>query len=449
MDLSERDRCLIWHPFTQEQTADLPTVITGGKGSYVFDSQCRPLLDLVSSWWVNIHGHAQPDIARQIYDQCLKLEHVIFAGFTHEPAVTLCENLRTILPSSLRRFFFTDNGSTAVEVALKMSVQYWKNKGYSERTGFIALRGSYHGDTVGAMSLGLQSGFHDQFSSLCFPVKFIPFPDTWIGDETVESKEEEALRAMTSLLEECPGKIAALLVEPFVQGAAGFKMCRPSFIAAISRMARERDILVVFDEIMTGFGRTGTYFALEQIGFVPDMICLSKGLTGGFLPLALTVTSHAIYESFLDSSFDKAFAHGHSYTANPVACAAANASFKLLTRPETMKSINDIGRIHREVMEAFLGGRDYEKVFDADVPLSIAEHVQRVRVYGTIAAFDVSETVDLKQLRVRCQQEGILIRPLHRSVYFLPPYSITPDELKKAYGILFGVIKSLLSSARA
>lgn len=418
MDLSVRDRKLIWHPFTQEQSADPPTVIIRGKGSYIFDADNNKLLDLVSSWWVNIHGHTHPEIARAIYEQALKLEHVIFAGFTHEPAVTLCESLTTILPPRLAKFFFSDNGSTAVEVALKMATQYWKNKGLSKNL-FLSLEGGYHGDTWGAMSVGQRSGFYDVFSDLCFPVKFIPFPDTWHGDENVTEKEQAALEVLRTYLRLDGEKISAIIMEPLVQGASGMRMCRPTFVCELVELVRQHNILVIFDEVMTGFGRTGTYFAFEQINVIPDLICLSKGITGGFLPLALTVCTQEIYNMFLGDN-GKTFFHGHSYTANPISCAAALASFKILTQPETMASIRTIKYTHLAHKSKLLK----------------CQNVEHVRVQGTIMAFDVKETVDLKTLKEKCRRSGILVRPLHRSVYMIPMYSTLPEELERAYEVI-------------
>lgn len=422
MDLIQRDRKLIWHPFTQELSCSQPSVITKGKGSYLFDNENNKLLDLISCWWVNIHGHAHPEIAHAIYKQSLKLEHVIFAGFTHEPAITLCESLASHLPAQLAKFFFSDNGSTAVEVALKMSFQYWKNKGLNKSL-FLSMEGAYHGDTWGAMSVGLQSGFHDVFSELCFAVKFIPFPETWHEDVNVKKKEDIALEILQTHLYNYGKYIAAMIIEPLVQGASGMRMCRPTFINEVVKLVRQFNILVIFDEVMTGFGRTGTIFAFEQVNAVPDILCLSKGITGGFLPLALTVTTLDIYSAFLGTN-DKMFAHGHSYTGNPISCAAAVASFQILTKPETLISMKEIHRTHIEQMSELLK----------------CKNVEHFRVQGTIAAFDVKESVNLIEFKEKCKQNGILIRPLGKSVYLIPPFSILSEELKRAYEIMLSIL---------
>lgn len=429
MILSERDKKIIWHPFTQEKTAPLPIAIKSAKGAYLYDEDNKPYLDLISSWWVNLHGHAQPDIAKAIYEQALKLEHVIFAGFTHEPAVSLCEKLRQLLPSSLSRFFFSDNGSTSVEVALKMAYQYWVNQG-SQKKFFLSFEGGYHGDTFGAMSVSARSGFHDAFQKLFFSVLMLPFPHTWENDLEVEKKEEEALDKLKAYLSEYKDEIAALIVEPLVQGASGMRMCRPEFIKKVVEQVQSQGILVIFDEIMTGFGRTGTYFARDQIGVVPDFICLSKGITGGFLPLAVTVTSETIYNAFLSENWSCAFAHGHSYTANPLACAAGLASFELLTNESTKNRIQGIHQAHQK-------GLLYLKSKKAPI--------KQTRVLGTISAFEVeNDSVHLNRiLKDRFIEAGLLIRPLGNTVYLLPPYCISDQELEETYFKIETVLNNL------
>ncbi|CAH0381912.1 unnamed protein product [Bemisia tabaci] len=425
MNLAERDRKILWHPFTQEKTAPIPIAVKRAEGSYIYDVDDKAYLDLISSWWVNLHGHAHPKIAGAIYEQSLRLEHVIFAGFTHEPAVTLCEKLKALLPQKLSKFFFSDNGSTAVEVALKMSYQYWWNKDERDKTVFLSFEGAYHGDTFGAMSVGVTSGFHDPFSRLFFSVLTIPFPETWIGDDQVENKENHALQILERHLQADAHKIAALILEPLVQGASGMRMCRPEFVSRAVNLARQYGILIIFDEIMTGFGRTGSYFALEQVNFVPDFICVSKGLTGGFLPLAITATTDRIYDAFLSEHFTKAFAHGHSYTANPLGCAAGIASLELLTQPDVMAKLNRIHLTHKKELEK----------------LSAAfTDIHRTRVTGTIAAFDIPYA---QLLKPKFLEKGLLLRPLGNTIYLLPPYCISDSELEGAYKTVAEIIKSL------
>ncbi|WP_250295912.1 adenosylmethionine--8-amino-7-oxononanoate transaminase [Wolbachia endosymbiont of Oedothorax gibbosus] len=423
MNLSERDRKIIWHPFTQEKVAKLPIAIKKACGSYLYDENSKPYLDLISSWWVNLHGHAHPKIAKAIYEQSMTLEHVIFAGFTHEPAVTLCEKLRTLLPDKLSRFFFSDNGSTAVEVALKMAYQYWWNQGNREKTTFLSFAGGYHGDTFGAMSVGAKSGFHDAFSNLLFSVLTVPFPETWDEDEEIENKEKHSLKVLEGHLRAGSRKIAALILEPLVQGASGMRMCRPEFVKKVVNLVRQHGILIICDEVMTGFGRTGTYFAFEQTQIIPDFLCISKGLTGGFLPLALTVTTEEVYAAFLSEHLTKTFAHGHSYTANPLGCTAAIASLDLLVKHDTMESIKRIHGIHKKEL----------------VNLSEAcKNIEHTRVTGTIAAFDVH---DAQTLKIKFLEQGLLIRPLGNSVYLLPPYSTSTFELEEAYNKIRNILR--------
>ena len=419
MTLSTRDRQWVWHPFTQEKTAPMPIAIQRGHGAYLYDEDGRAYLDLISSWWVNLHGHANARIADRISEQAKTLEHVIFAGFTHAPAVVLCEALSAMLPSTLTRFFFSDNGSTSVEVALKMSYQAHRNNGQSHRTLFLAFEGGYHGDTFGAMAVGACSGFHDAFRDLFFGVRHIPFA-------RYEEDEETALSALDRVLADEGDRIAALILEPLVQGASGMHMCRPDFVRAVVARVRAQGIFVIFDEVMTGFGRTGSLFALEQVDVVPDVLCLSKGLTGGFLPLALTVTTDSIYDAFWGDTMDRAFTHGHSYTANPLACAAALASLEILQEPATWHAIRAIHDTHHRGIQTL-----------CELPC-----VQNPRILGTIAAFDVvSERPDLNTyLKARFLERGLLLRPLGNTVYMMPPYVTTAEDLEKSYEGIRAVI---------
>ncbi len=428
MSLTQRDSQMIWHPFTQEKTADLPIVIKEGKGSYLFDDKGKKYVDLISSWWVNLHGHGHPVICDAIYSQAKKLEHVIFAGFTHEPAVLLCEKLRTSVPSSLTKFFFSDNGSTAVEVALKMAHQYWRHKGEAQRTVYLGFDGGYHGDTFGAMAVGKKSHFHDPFHKLLCDSIFLPFPSTWKNDEHIVQKEERALDALAHILQEKGNMLSAFICEPLVQGAGGMRMCRPEFLARVVRMIKDHGILVIYDEVMTGFGRLGTYFATEQVGVAPDFLCIAKGLTGGFLPLALTVTTQDIYDAFLDDAWEKAFAHGHSYTANPIACSAALASYELLQRQETHTAIHNIHVSHERGLRML-----HEEC---------GHMVRGLRCTGTIAAWEVNaEHTPPAYFKKEFLRRGLLLRPLGNTIYILPPYAVTTEDLDDAYSIIADVMK--------
>ena len=298
-NILDLDRQYVWHPFTQAQTAPDPIPIASARGIRLYAQDGREFLDMVSSWWVNIHGHAHPTIAAAIAQQAQTLEQVIFAGFTHQPAVQLARELVQRLPEGLTRVFFSDNGSTAVEVALKMALQYWHNHGETQRTRFLAFEGGYHGDTVGAMSAGKGCGFFDTYGSLLFEVGLLPFPATWDDDNEVEAREQAALARLETFIAEHGATLAGVIVEPLIQGSAGMRMCRPAFLQALSKRLREANILLIFDEVMTGFGRTGALFASLKAQVTPDIICLSKGLTAGFLPMSVTVATEAVYAAFL------------------------------------------------------------------------------------------------------------------------------------------------------
>ena len=416
------DRRHVWHPFTQMQTAPEPLAIASGRGAVLTTEGGDELIDLISSWWVTTHGHSHPQIVAAISEQAARLEQVIFAGCTHAPAAELAAALSARLPGDLERVFFSDDGSTAVEVALKMASQYWLNRG-EERSRILAFEGGYHGDTVGAMSVGCSTGFFDAYRGLMFAVDTLPFPATWEGDEDVEAKEAEALACLDGWLERHAGQIAALIVEPLVQGAGGMRMCRAGFLRTLAARLEQAGVLLILDEVMTGFGRTGALFACERAGVVPDMICLSKGLSGGFLPISVTVCRAQIYDAFLDESFARALVHGHSFTANPIACAAANASLRLFEEEQTLARLPGIEALHRERL-----------THTARLPA--AGHG---RVTGTIAALDVMgaeaayDSTTSPRLRAFFQSRGLLIRPLGNVIYLMPPYCITDAQLHRAW----------------
>ncbi|RYE06134.1 MAG: adenosylmethionine--8-amino-7-oxononanoate transaminase [Rickettsiaceae bacterium] len=426
--LISKDQKFIWHPFTQGMLEKLPIHITKGHESYLYDVTGKKYLDLISSWWVNLHGHANPYIAKAIYDQALTLEHVIFAGFTHQPAVTLCDKISSLLPFSLSKFFFSDNGSTAVEVAIKIAYQFWRNND-AERNIFLSFEGGYHGDTFGAMSVGQDSKFHDNFRKLFFKVLTIPFPFTFNGDQEIEQKEQQSLNKLALYLAQYGSNIAAFILEPLIQGASGMRICRPNFIEQVVSLLKKYNILTICDEIMTGFNRTGTLFAFEQTKCIPDIICLSKGLTGGFLPMALTVVDQKIYQAFLSKDHRKTFMHGHSYTANPLGCAAAIASLELLLRQDTQDRIENIATIHSEGLQMI-----------ADIPIVLS-----TRQIGTIAAFDLDNAkTNMETLKVRLLAAGLLLRPLNNTIYLLPPYCTSSSDLKEAYEKIKSILITMM-----
>ncbi|MBF0444505.1 MAG: adenosylmethionine--8-amino-7-oxononanoate transaminase [Magnetococcales bacterium] len=421
-DLITLDSNHVWHPFTQEATAPDPIHITSASGATLNAANGKKYLDLISSWWLTTHGHAHPKIAKAIAKQAKQLEQVIFAGFTHKPAVTLATNLVNILPKNLTRVFFSDNGSTSVEVALKMARQYYLNQG-EKRDKFLAFQGGYHGDTVGAMSVGATTGFFNPFKPMLFPVDTIPFPQTWINDQEVEKKENQTLIELDKYLNKHKNQCAAVLIEPLVQGASGMRMCSPQFMQKMAEKIKEAGVLLICDEVMTGFGRTGEMFASQKAKINPDIICLSKGLTAGFMPLSVTVCTQEIYKGFLSASFDKAFAHGHSFTANSLSCAAAVASLKLFKKEKTLKKITKIQKIHQQRI----------------TPLLNHEKIEKPRITGAIAALEF-KTKDpgysskiAPKLKKFFISRGLLIRPLGNVLYLLPPYCISSSDLHRAW----------------
>lgn len=414
LDLDHR---YIWHPYTQEQTMAPPVVAVRGSGAYIEADDGQRYLDLVSSWWTNLHGHSEPAIARAIAEQAAQMEQVIFADFTHVPAVRLAQRLAGELPGDLQRVFYSDDGSTSVEVAIKMALQYFLNRGQGSRNQLLAFEGSYHGDTVGAMSLGRTSGYFHPWEPLLFPVGMLPFPATWIDDPDVEAKEKAALDALEKAL---TPDVAAVIIEPLIQGAGGMRMCRPEFLSAMAERIQTAGSLLIFDEVMTGFGRTGDLFACLKANVVPDFVCFSKGITGGFLPMAATVVREPIHEAFLGDRLDLAFLHGHSYTANPLGCAAGLASLDLLTTVDCRTRIAAIEAIHRERILGVAG--------------------KRPRVTGTVAAIDLGDdgyaSATGPRLKAEFRAAGMLLRPLGPVVYFLPPYCISPADLHRAWDLL-------------
>jgi adenosylmethionine---8-amino-7-oxononanoate aminotransferase len=413
--LSQRSADAVWHPFTQMKIADLPIAVVKGEGVYLYDESGKSYIDAISSWWTTLHGHGHPYIAQQIAAQAKTLEHVIFAGFTHEPAVRLAERLLQKLPGQQSRVFFSDNGSTAVEVGLKMAFQFWHNQG-TKKSKVIAFKGAYHGDTFGAMAVGDRSAFTEPFFPFLFDVEFVESPAI---------NAELCLKSVNQLV--AKGDVAAIIFEPLVQGAGGMLMYDASVLNEIIHICRQNDVLVIADEVMTCFYRTGKFSASDYLNVYPDIFCLSKGLTGGVMAMGVTTCTSAIYEAFLSDDFmHKTFFHGHSFTANPLACASANASLDLLEKPETLASIERIARKHSE----FLQRESIQQMF--------INH----RQMGTIAAFDVPADKPGYGSAVRdvlnpyFLKNGILMRPLGNTLYLLPPYCITDEQLDLVYNAI-------------
>ena len=433
--MSARDLHL-WHPFTQVGADPAPLRIRRAEGVYLETDDGRRILDAISSWWVNLHGHAHPAIAAAIGKQAERLEHVLFAGFSHEPAEELASRLGKIVPAELRHIFFSDDGSTAVEVALKMAVQFWRNNGRAEKRRIVALEHAYHGDTFGAMSVSDDSPFTGAFEALRLPV--LRAHSAYCAHCPVGRERAtchiECLENLEGLLVERGHEIAAVIVEPLLQGAGGMIVHPEEFLAGIRRLTAEHDVLLIADEVLTGFGRTGAMFACDRARVAPDFLCVAKGLTGGFLPLAATLTTDRVYEAFSGPDRSRTFFHGHSYTANPIACAAANANLQIFDTEPVFNRIAEIEKVHAARLPGF-----------ADHP-----GVADTRHIGTVAAIElkVPDAGYLSSLRPRLYEfylnRGVLLRPLGNVVYLLPPYVITSGQLNFAYDVIQDSLALLL-----
>jgi len=408
----------LWHPTTQVATSPVPLQVRRARGCELELADGRRLIDAISSWWVTLHGHAEPSIAASIARQAQRLEQVIFANFSHQPAEQLATRLSAL--TGLQRLFFSDNGSTAIEVALKIAWQWWTNQGQS-RQQLIAFDGAYHGDTFGAMAVGERSLFTAPYEPLLFEVCRIAWPHTSWGDATVEAREQQALSQLEQALRT---PTAAVILEPLLQGASGMRLVRPAYVRAVAERVQASGALLIADEVMTGFGRTGALFACQKAGVQPDLMALSKGLTGGFLPMGVTMASERLYQGFIGNKAELTFFHGHSFTANPLGCAAALASLDLLqNQPERYQQFEPR---HSPLLEV------------------LAQHprVVRPRCLGTIAAFDVKAGDDGylnpvgKQLQRLCLEMGVYLRPLGNTVYLLPPLCISDEQLQRCYDAL-------------
>ncbi len=418
-DLIEKDKQYVWHPFTQMHTAPDPLVIVKAKDTILTDENGKEYIDVNSSWWVNVHGHGRPELKKALETQFEQVDHVIFAGATHPKAIELSERICKILPGNFNKVFFSDDGSTAVEVALKMVFQFWHNQGKSKKR-IVALEGAYHGDTFGAMSIGQRGYFNEPFEHFFFEVDFLPFPDG--------TNEHEILTRAQQLADS--GEIAGLIVEPLVQGSAGMRMYSAEFLDKLVRIFKNAQAKIIFDEIMTGWGRTGEMFAMNYCAELPDITCLSKGLTGGVLPLGLTIATNEIYNAFLSEDKLKALLHGHSYTGNPLACAVACASLDIFAQEETTRNRKRVADKMAEFVERLEGDKRFSNV----------------RALGTIFAVDIqtqSESSYFSSIRDQIYQHflnnGILCRPLGNVVFFNPPYCITDEELEKCVEVLLSI----------
>lgn len=413
MSLSQRDQKHNWHPYTQHKTASPAVAITKGQGALLWDENGKEYIDAIASWWVNPYGHSNKYIADAIYKQLTSLEHILFGGFTHEPAVVLSEKLIEILPSNQRKLFYSDNGSTAVEVAIKAALQFHYNKG-TTKTKIIAFEDAFHGDTFGAMAASGISLFTEAFQGSFLEVDRVPIP--------TKGNEDKALAVLNDFF--ATNACAAFIFEPLVLGAAGMVMYSPEVLDKMIALCKEHSVFTIADEVMTGFGKTGKTFATDYLVNKPDMMCLSKALTGGTIPMAITTFTQEIFDGFYDEDINKALFHGHTFTANPTGCAAAIASLELLQTEEMQENVIRINKHHL----------DFES--------KIINHprVETTRVLGVIFALEIkSERKESYYGTLRNKlynffiENGVVLRPVGNIVYILPPYIITDTQLQKVY----------------
>jgi adenosylmethionine---8-amino-7-oxononanoate aminotransferase len=415
----------VWHPFTQHAVQPEATLIFKGEGAWLETADGGRIFDAISSWWVVTHGHRHPHIVNAIKDQADRLDQVIFAGFTHEPAERLARRLIAITPPQLAYVFFSDSGSTAVEVALKMALGFWRHQG-EQRHRILALEGAYHGDTIGGMSVGERGVFNAPYDPLLFEVQRIAFPRAGREEATLQALEAECRR----------GGVAAFIVEPLILGAGGMLIYPPRVLAAMKGICEAHGVLFIADEVMTGWGRTGTLFACEQAGIAPDIACYSKGLTGGSLPLAVTLCRADVFDAHYSTDRSRMFFHSSSYTANPIACAAACANLEVWEREPVFERIARIAARHASRLEDF---RDDPRF-------------SNVRQIGTIAALDIAtrDAGYMADIGPRLYRSflarGLLVRPLGNTVYLMPPYCSTDSELDLVYDAIDEIADQLLEN---
>jgi adenosylmethionine-8-amino-7-oxononanoate aminotransferase len=411
MNLSQKDKLYNWHPYTQHQTTGLLPAIVKGEGVYLWDENGKEYIDAISSWWVNPFGHSNPIIAEAIYKQLTTLEHVLFGGFTNKPAVELAEKLLSILPSNQKKLFYSDNGSTAVEIAIKAALQFFYNKG-EKRTKIIAFEDGFHGDTFGAMAASGISFFTEAFQGSLLEVVRIPIP----------TQENDSLTLLENLLQ--TNEFAAFIFEPLVQGAAGMVIYEAEELDKLISLCKKNNVFTIADEVMTGFGKTGKTFACDYLNEQPDMMCLSKALTGGTIPMAVTSFSQPIFDGFLSNDVNKALFHGHTFTGNPTGCAAALAAIDLLFSTEMQENIVRIEEQHLQFKKR----------------MELHPKVENIRTLGIILAFEIKrESAESyygdfrNKLYAFFIENGIILRPVGNTIYILPPYVTTNEQLEIIY----------------
>ena len=428
---AQRDLAVLWHPCTQmrDHEALPPIPVAHAEGAWLTDFDGNRYLDAVGSWWVNLFGHRHPRIVDGIRAQLDTLDHVLLAGFSHEPAVRLAEELVAITPPGLERVFYADNGSSAIEVALKMSLHCWRNRGES-RTRFVALTGGYHGETLGALSITDLGLYREPYRPLLVEPLWAPSPDAFLADpgESAEAFAQRRLLDMRELLERHTGEVSAVILEPLVQCAGGMRLHHPSYLSGLRSLCDEFRVHLIADEIAVGFGRTGTLFACEQAGIQPDLLCLSKGLTGGFLPLCAVLATQAIYDGFLDDSRERAFLHSHSYSGNPLACAAALASLDILEGDGVLARNRATAAKMAALAAPFRAHPTVAEVRQAGMVVAIELHPDT----GNDEDGHAVEIAGRRGLRMyrAALEAGVLLRPLGDVLYWMPPYCIDDAQLE-------------------
>ncbi len=427
--MMQRDLEVIWHPCTQMKDHEtLPLVpVKSGKGVYLYDFEGNAYIDAVSSWWVNLFGHANEAINTKIKAQLDTLEHVLLAGFTHEPAIELAHKLVNITPQELRKVFYVDNGSSAVEAALKMSYHYHLNLG-EHKALFLSLTNSYHGETIGALSVGDVSLYKETYAPLLIGNMQVPVPK----DQSMEAANE-ALSFLEEVLKDKADEIAAFILEPLIQGAGGMHMYHPTYLIGARVLTKKYNVHLIADEIMTGFGRTGKMFACDYAEISPDFMTLSKGLTGGYLPLSVVMTSDDVYNAFYcDYNEHKAFLHSHSYTGNPLACSAALATLEIFEQNDILGENEKKSHYIKENLERF----------------SLLSNVKEIRQQGMVTAIELEGYLSEERIGLKIYEyaltQGVLLRPLGHVIYFMPPYIITYEEIDKMIEVAYQGIVNVL-----
>ncbi len=447
--LIEDDLKYIWHPFTQMKKYEgdeKPIIIKKGKGIYIEDVDGNKYIDAVSSWWVNTLGHSNKRLNKALYNQAKKIEHVIFAGFTHEPAIKLAKTIVEMCNNELKHVFFSDNGSTAVEVALKMAYQYWAQTGKPEKSKFVALKNSYHGDTLGAVSVGGVDLYHKVYKPLLFDIIQAPSPYCYrcpMGCDK-ESCSLDCLKAIEDIFEKQHQNIAGIIIEPLVQAAGGMIMYKKEYMTELRALCNKYDVLFIDDEVAMGFYRTGKLFAYEHAGIVPDIICVAKGITAGYMPLSATITTDKIYNAFYDIDEDglKTFYHGHSYTGNPLAISVACENLKILKEMNIEEYLKPKIERFRQGLERF---RSHKNVGDVR-QCGMISAIEIVKDKKTKESFAFSDEIG-KKIYKEGLKLGAILRPMHNCMYFLPPYIIKEKEIDKLLNIAWTALNNVLPNA--